>query len=71
MIVWGGWNGTTVVDTGARYDPVGDSWTATTATAAPSARFNHAAAWTGTAMLVWGGTDQASQPQPTGGLYTP
>src|SRR6266481_7535256 len=40
--------------------PVGcadDTWTATSTTSAPAARDNHTAVWTGSEMIVWGGTD--------------
>ena len=58
LIVWGGCSGlvcSAVVDTGSRYDPVGDSWMPTTQTGAPAARAEHSAVWTGDSMIVWGG----------------
>ncbi len=59
MIVFGGANkpGTAVtpLNTGLVYNPVLDSWTQTATTGAPQARYYHAAAWTGTAMFIWGG----------------
>ncbi len=78
MVVWGGyyyggpegyfW------DTGGRYDPVADSWTATSTAGAPLPRAVHTAIWTGSLMLVWGGfggeipsIDYLS----TGGVYDP
>jgi N-acetylneuraminic acid mutarotase len=57
MIVWGG-DGCTVgclLNTGGRYDPVADSWTATSTTSAPEGRNFHTAVWTGSEMIVWGG----------------
>jgi hypothetical protein len=33
-----------------------DSWTATTVASAPDIRANHTAVWTGSEMIVWGGT---------------
>jgi len=57
MIIWGGrdyWTGT-YFNTGGRYNPSTDSWTATSINNAPSARSNHTAVWTGTEMIVWGG----------------
>ena len=42
-------------DTGGRYDPATDAWTATTTVSAPWARVDHTAVWTGTEMIVWGG----------------
>ena len=44
------------VNTGGRYDPSTDSWTATSTTDAPDARDRHTAVWTGSEMIVWGGT---------------
>ncbi len=43
--------------TGGRYDPTTDSWTATSTTNAASERELHTAVWTGSEMIVWGGTD--------------
>ena len=58
MIVWGGlrWIGI-VLNTGGRYNPGTDSWTATSTTDAPAARVAHTAVWTGSEMIVWGGWD--------------
>ena len=60
VIVWGGFSvaPTSLVvdtDTGARYDPVSDTWTPTTRTNAPFARGEHVAAWSGDTMIIWGG----------------
>src|SRR5437899_1779232 len=60
MIVWGGSGheeGVGGINTGWRYNPATDSWTATTRVNAPSARRQHTAVWTGSEMIVWGGTD--------------
>jgi hypothetical protein len=56
MIVWGG-NGCcpTYFNTGGRYNPATDSWTATSTANAPDARLIHTAVWTGSQMIVWGG----------------
>src|SRR5437660_941260 len=54
MIVWGGYNGS-FFNTGGRYNPGTDSWTATSITNAPTARSSHTAMWTGSEMIVWGG----------------
>ena len=70
MIVWGGWASPFSFDTGGRYDPVGNSWSATTTIGAPTERFGHTAVWTGSKMIVWGGccdTDFLN----TGGQYDP
>ena len=56
MIVWGGYvGGIGVSNTGGRYNPSTDSWTATSTTNAPAARDFHTAVWTGSEMIVWGG----------------
>ena len=74
MIIWGGGEGTlpgNPLNTGARYNPLTDSWTgSTTLVGAPEARSSHAMVWTGNQMIVWGGTS-ASQLLDTGGLYRP
>jgi hypothetical protein len=73
MIVWGGWlNPITVVNTGGRYDPSTDSWSPTsTGPNLPVARAYHTAVWTGTTMIVWGGTNASSVLLNTGGRYDP
>lgn len=59
MIVWGGdqYNGGwQYFNTGGRYNPATDSWTATsTGTDCPIARTLHTMIWTGSVMIVWGG----------------
>ena len=58
MIVWGGvsYGQTThYYNTGGKYSPLRNSWTATTTTNAPSGREHHTAVWTGSEMVVWGG----------------
>jgi hypothetical protein len=63
MIVWGGYDGsgappTGLLNTGGRYDPVADTWlpTDTTPSQVPTARSEHTAVWSGTEMIVWGGS---------------
>jgi N-acetylneuraminic acid mutarotase len=70
LIVWGGYNGTTYLNDGGRYNPVSDSWTPMTSTNAPSPRYKHQAVWTGSVMIVWGGNNGVSQFN-TGGQYNP
>ena len=56
MIVWGGnCCGGSYLNTGGRYNPATDSWTATSTANAPDGRLIHTAVWTGTEMIVWGG----------------
>jgi hypothetical protein len=69
MIVWGGL-GAGSLNTGGQYDPA-DSWTATTTSGAPTARFGPKAVWTGSKMIVWGGTPDGSSGLNTGGQYDP
>jgi hypothetical protein len=78
MIVWGGvfddGANNHYFDTGGRYNPGTDSWTATTTANAPSARLGHGVVWTGSEMIVWSGDDgnyvntggrYCAQPPPT------
>jgi N-acetylneuraminic acid mutarotase len=71
MIVWGGIDddSSTVFNTGGRYDPNTDTWTATTTTNAPDPRYIHTAVWTGIEMIIWGGT--GANYFDTGGRYNP
>ena len=70
MIVWGG-QGFNGLNTGGRYNPVTDTWTATTTTNAPTARQWNTTVWTGSEMIVWGGTDNFGHNVNTGGRYNP
>ena len=74
MIVWGGMGynpfvALTDLNTGGRYDPATDSWSATNTVNAPTARSGHTAVWTGSQMIVWGGGE--SGVVGTGGRYDP
>jgi len=69
-IVWAGFNGSSNLNTGGRYDPTANSWTATSTTNAPEARYDHSAVWNGSEMIVWGGFDGFSYFN-TGGRYNP
>ena len=70
MVVWGG-DGGGYLNTGGRYNPATDTWTATSTTNAPTARRYHTVVWTGTEMVVWGGYNSASNYLNTGGRYNP
>src|SRR5205807_8302506 len=48
-----------------------DTWTATSLTNAPTARYGHTAVWTGSEMIVWGGTQGGVVYLNTGGRYNP
>jgi hypothetical protein len=70
MIVWGGFreyfeSADPSLNSGGIYDPVSDSWSATSIIGAPYDRFDPTAVWTGEKMLVWGG--QVTQGYSNGG----
>jgi hypothetical protein len=69
MIIWGGATNNPILypmNSGGRYDPSTDSWTGITIGAdTPTPRTDHTAVWTGTEMIVWGGSPITS----TGGRY--
>jgi N-acetylneuraminic acid mutarotase len=73
MIIWGGQSFTTTFEnTGGRYNPSTDTWTATsTAGAAPVGRYGQSAVWTGTEMIIWGGETAPGGPDSTGARYNP
>lgn len=65
LIVWGGQSGggsgpdgglDFTFNDGARYNPATGVWTPLPSTHAPSGRVGHAAVWTGTEMIIWGGS---------------
>lgn len=84
MIVWGGSVNGQPTNTGGIYDPATNSWRATNRTLgltnldqkyvgvpiAPPARWEHAAIWTGSKMIVWGGYVSGGTTT-TGALYDP
>ena len=72
MIVWGGLAHDGFVDTGARYNPVMDSWTVLGANGVlPTGRELATAVWTGSEMIIWGGSREVPGPAQlaTGGRY--
>jgi len=76
MIVWGGCyiqaGSPVLINSGGKYNPGTDSWTDTSSTDAPSARYIHTAVWSGTEMIVWGGVSvEDPQETNTGGIYNP
>src|SRR5215472_864999 len=62
MIIWGGEINISpfFTNTGGRYNPSTDSWTATSTTNAPEGRYFLTAVWTGSEMIVWGGINFGS-----------
>ena len=79
MVVWGGFFfsnsvGNVWLNSGGKYNPSTDSWTATSTTNAPVGRDDHTAVWTGSQMIVWGGffhSGSNSYYLNTGGRYNP
>src|SRR5205809_2389343 len=57
-------------NTGGRYNPITDSWTATSTTGAPTGRGGHRAVWTDSEIIVWGGYAGGGVLN-TGGKYNP
>ena len=73
MIVWGGYSGFTSAtywNDGGRYNPVLDTWTGVPTNNAPAGRNFHAAVWTGTEMIVWGGSGSGGDRASSGGWPT-
>ncbi len=71
MIIWGGeaYNtptGHLLHNTGSRFNPATGLWRPTSTVGAPSGRTGHTAVWTGSEMVIWGGTADRS-----GGRYNP
>ena len=80
MIVWGGRSGSTIVtrlNSGAKLNPVTNTWTPISLSSAPLARRYHSAVWTGSEMIVWGGDANTGTgsttniPTNTGARYHP
>ncbi|HEX6849787.1 MAG TPA: kelch repeat-containing protein [Candidatus Polarisedimenticolaceae bacterium] len=71
LLIWGGnLTGGHELGAGGRYDPALDAWTPMSLTNEPAApRTLHSAVWTGTAMIVWGGSTAFGVPLDTGGVY--
>src|SRR5208337_773075 len=70
LLIWGGYNGG-ALSNGALYNLASDTWTPMSiwtnasstnalSTNAPTARYGHTAVWTGTKMIIWGGTTDGS-----------
>jgi N-acetylneuraminic acid mutarotase len=80
MIVWGGENGyawpNTCFNDGGIYTPAANGWTALPVAGAPIARAAHTAVWTGSDMIVWGGSglsgllNDGGRYRPTGSAWT-
>ncbi|MFI5297436.1 MAG: hypothetical protein ACHREM_05005 [Polyangiales bacterium] len=73
MLIWGGAGSSGLAYDGALYNPKTDSWRRMSTVGAPSPRVltnlgTHL--WTGTQLVVWGGSDSSGWPT-TGAVYTP
>jgi hypothetical protein len=74
MVIWGGMqqNPLAHVNDGARYIPLTDTWQPMSTVNAPTPRSRATAVWTGTEMIVWGGSDSATfQDLNDGASYNP
>lgn len=78
MIVWGGStsnvNNFVYSNTGGAYNPLTSSWLVLSPNGAPAGRVLPAAVWTGTEMIIWGGSNGPGNPNlgtplNTGGRY--
>lgn len=69
MLVWGG-QGAGLLNDGAAYDPLTDTWIPISPVDAPSARASFSALWAGTEMLIHGGNTNAGATS-TGHAYDP
>jgi hypothetical protein len=76
MIVWGGSQSFSCGEfsgcsgAGAAYDPTTNSWSPISSVGAPSARSGHTALWTGSKMIIWGGSTPLGDTN-TGAIYDP
>jgi len=70
MVIWGGQDGSLVLNTGGTYDPITNTWLPTNASA-PAPRYGHSSIWTGRRMIVWGGESAFQQYLGSGGSYDP
>jgi N-acetylneuraminic acid mutarotase len=71
MIIWGGRN-ESLLNSGSRYSPATDTWTALPiGSACPSERYSHSAVWTGSEMIIWGGRDLHGNMFHSGGIFAP
>ena len=61
----------TIYGPAGEYNPNTDTWTPINTTNAPGARSAHTAVWTGSQMIIWGGSGNNNNPLNTGGKYNP
>lgn len=73
-VIWGGSGvgGTLPSDkAGISYNPATDVWATISSTAAPMGRLAHAAIWTGSEMIIWGGFNESVRELGDGARYSP
>jgi|GEM_PF-6326162 len=73
FLVWGGrdLSSSPAKNDGAAFDPATGTWTPLSKANAPSGRWGHTSVWTGTTMIVFGGTDASGNSQWNGKRYDP
>jgi len=74
MVVWGGTSNSICYSDGGRFNPASSSWVYLPATlpSTPAARYGQTAVWTGSGMIIWGGSTTASPSVlGDGGLFSP
>ena len=70
VIFWGGFCFPGFQGNGSRFNPVNQTWKATSVDGIPVGRESHQAVWTGDRMAVWGGRTENGV-RNDGGLYDP
>ncbi len=74
MVIWGGLysinNNQFYLSSGGCYNPATNTWNATSTINAPEGRVLHTAVWSGTEMIIWGGSNGDNDLN-TGGRYEP
>lgn len=76
VILWGGWmygapmEPVYYYNDGGIYDPGNDTWEAIPSAGAPAGRMGAVGVWTGSKLIVWGGSDE-NGPLNSGGIYDP
>ncbi|MFC2031472.1 hypothetical protein ACFLWA_12200 [Chloroflexota bacterium] len=74
MIIWGGYQQVDpwgCTSTGGRYDPATDTWTPIDSAAAITGRCDHFLLWTGSTMIVFGGSSGQDPQEFVGAVYDP
>lgn len=59
FVVWGGWDGGNLLNSGGLINPDDNKWIATSEAGAPTNRYEHAGVSAGTHVVVWGGCGES------------